>query len=139
MMNTDSSRSHTIMRLRLESSPRPDASDPLGMQPRTLSFLNIIDLAGSESAKVRPTRRQHACAACASPGMVSTPCGGHQQHSRAAEHLPAPGPQRNTKHKRAPRHSMHAGMLTRLGPSTSSGATTAAEPPLPQPQQCQVR
>ena len=64
MMNTDSSRSHTILRLRLESSPRPDASDPMGMQPRTLSYLNIIDLAGSESAKV-------TLAAAPAPGFTA--------------------------------------------------------------------
>ena len=52
LFNSDSSRSHTILRIRVESSPRPDASDLVGMQPRALSFLNIIDLAGSESARV---------------------------------------------------------------------------------------
>ena len=56
------------MRLRVESSPRPtDDSDPLGMQPRTLSFLNIIDLAGSESAKVQPYRvPRHLASPCTS-------------------------------------------------------------------------
>ena len=52
--NEGSSRSHTIMRLTIESSERPGPeADPRLRVARTLSFLNLIDLAGSESAKVR--------------------------------------------------------------------------------------
>ena len=51
--NEGSSRSHTIMRLSVESSERPGPdADPRIHVARTLSFLNLIDLAGSESAKV---------------------------------------------------------------------------------------
>ncbi|KAK9812513.1 hypothetical protein WJX73_005189 [Symbiochloris irregularis] len=62
--NDASSRSHTIMRLRLESSTTAaNSTAPLsnvnnaatprgGMPTRSLSYLNLIDLAGSESAKV---------------------------------------------------------------------------------------
>ena len=51
--NEGSSRSHTIMRLSIESSERPGPdADPRIHVARTLSFLNLIDLAGSESAKV---------------------------------------------------------------------------------------
>lgn len=50
--NEGSSRSHTLLRLSIESSVRPDVdADPNLDLARTLSFLNIIDLAGSESAK----------------------------------------------------------------------------------------
>ena len=50
--NEGSSRSHTILRLSIESSVRPDVdADPNLDLARTLSFLNMIDLAGSESAK----------------------------------------------------------------------------------------
>lgn len=50
--NEGSSRSHTLLRLSVESSVRPDVdADPDLDLARTLSFLNIIDLAGSESAK----------------------------------------------------------------------------------------
>lgn len=50
--NEGSSRSHTLLRLSIESSVRPDVdADPNLSIARTLSFLNIIDLAGSESAK----------------------------------------------------------------------------------------
>ena len=52
--NEGSSRSHTILRLSIESSERPSPdADPTAKVDRTLSFLNLIDLAGSESAKVR--------------------------------------------------------------------------------------
>jgi len=52
--NEGSSRSHTIMRLSVESSERPGPdADPRIHVARTLSFLNLIDLAGSESARVR--------------------------------------------------------------------------------------
>ena len=50
--NEGSSRSHTLLRLSIESSQRPDVdADPNSSVVRTLSFLNLIDLAGSESAK----------------------------------------------------------------------------------------
>ena len=53
MFNEGSSRSHTIMRLSVESSERPGPdADPRIHVARTLSFLNLIDLAGSESARV---------------------------------------------------------------------------------------
>ena len=50
--NEDSSRSHTIVRVSIESSERPDpGAPPDAAVTRTLSVLNLIDLAGSESAK----------------------------------------------------------------------------------------
>ena len=55
--NEGSSRSHTILRLSVESSERPDLdADPNRSVARTLSFLNLIDLAGSESAKAAINR-----------------------------------------------------------------------------------
>ncbi|KAK9816490.1 hypothetical protein WJX72_000928 [[Myrmecia] bisecta] len=57
--NEGSSRSHTILRLSVESSARPDADvDPNNHVARTLSFLNLIDLAGSESAKAAQSKGQ---------------------------------------------------------------------------------
>lgn len=50
-LNEGSSRSHTILRLSIESSAR--AADPAQGSVRTLSALHLIDLAGSESARVR--------------------------------------------------------------------------------------
>jgi hypothetical protein len=51
--NEGSSRSHTIIRITIEASDRAEGStDPNLRLGRTLSFLNLIDLAGSESAKV---------------------------------------------------------------------------------------
>ena len=55
--NEGSSRSHTILRLSVESSERPDVdADPNCSVARTLSFLNLIDLAGSESARAAINR-----------------------------------------------------------------------------------
>ena len=55
--NEGSSRSHTILRLSVESSERPDVdADSNCSVARTLSFLNLIDLAGSESAKAAINR-----------------------------------------------------------------------------------
>lgn len=52
--NEGSSRSHTIIRLSIEASDRPEFNaDPNAPIGRTISFLHLIDLAGSESAKVR--------------------------------------------------------------------------------------
>ncbi|KAK9821387.1 hypothetical protein WJX74_007412 [Apatococcus lobatus] len=57
--NEGSSRSHTLIRLSVESSERPDPdADPRAAVARTLSFLNLIDLAGSESAKVTLNKGQ---------------------------------------------------------------------------------
>ena len=45
--NEGSSRSHTILRLTIESSERPDPDAPPSQHvARTLSVLNLIDLAG---------------------------------------------------------------------------------------------
>lgn len=55
--NEGSSRSHTILRLSVESSERPDVDADFNCSvARTLSFLNLIDLAGSESAKAAVNR-----------------------------------------------------------------------------------
>ena len=52
--NEGSSRSHTILRVAVESSAAPGSAAAARGDPRTLSYLNLIDLAGSESARVRP-------------------------------------------------------------------------------------
>ncbi|GMH42753.1 hypothetical protein BSKO_10672 [Bryopsis sp. KO-2023] len=49
--NEDSSRSHTICRLSIEISDRTTDDEEKANVGRTLSYLNLIDLAGSESAK----------------------------------------------------------------------------------------
>ncbi len=52
--NEGSSRSHTILRVAVESSVAPGSAAAARGDPRTLSYLkNLIDLAGSESARVR--------------------------------------------------------------------------------------
>ena len=49
--NEGSSRSHTILRLTIESSERPDPDAPASQHvARTLSVLNLIDLAGAHTA-----------------------------------------------------------------------------------------
>ena len=64
-LNEGSSRSHTILRLSIESSAR--AADPAQGSVRTLSTLHLIDLAGSESARVRDSTL-HECEAFSTPG-----------------------------------------------------------------------
>lgn len=60
-MNETSSRAHTLFKLIIESRQRGDSSD----SPVRASFLNLIDLAGSENAKmtsstgVRATEAKH--------------------------------------------------------------------------------
>ena len=51
--NDGSSRSHTILRIAVESSATAGSAAAARGDPQTLSFLNLIDLAGSESARVR--------------------------------------------------------------------------------------
>lgn len=50
--NEDSSRSHIICRLSIEACDRVADEELRSGAARTLSYLNLIDLAGSESAKV---------------------------------------------------------------------------------------
>lgn len=57
--NEGSSRSHTIIRISIEASDRADMTlDDTATVGRTMSFLNLIDLAGSESAKAQ-TQASH--------------------------------------------------------------------------------
>lgn len=56
--NEDSSRSHIICRLSIEVSDRIPDNEERTSVARTLSYLNLIDLAGSESAKVRGKKVQ---------------------------------------------------------------------------------
>jgi hypothetical protein len=51
--NEGSSRSHTILRIAVESRAAPGSAAAAHGEPRMLSYLNLIDLAGSESARVR--------------------------------------------------------------------------------------
>lgn len=48
LINNESSRSHTLCRISIEVNDKSGSG-----KGRTLSFLNLIDLAGSESARVR--------------------------------------------------------------------------------------
>ena len=68
MYNESSSRSHTIIRLRIESSSQAGAAGPA---TRSLSYLNIIDLAGSESAKVSCLSHVHSVQLLPGSCMVS--------------------------------------------------------------------
>ncbi len=54
-LNEGSSRSHTVLRVSIESSPRAvdGAQGGAVLVTRTLSALHLIDLAGSESARVQ--------------------------------------------------------------------------------------
>lgn len=91
--NEGSSRSHTLIRLSVESSERPDPdADPRAAVARTLSFVNLIDLAGSESAKVclshpppsPPGRRAPPSIHSTMSGRLSQPICSHE--SSAAGH-----------------------------------------------------
>lgn len=57
--NEGSSRSHTIIRLSIEANDRPEfAKNPNERIGRTFSYLTMVDLAGSESAKAEINRSQ---------------------------------------------------------------------------------
>jgi len=52
-LNEGSSRSHTVLRVSIESAPSASADGACGSGATTVSALHLIDLAGSESARVR--------------------------------------------------------------------------------------
>ncbi|GAB4823550.1 hypothetical protein N2152v2_010596 [Parachlorella kessleri] len=87
--NEGSSRSHTIIRLSIEASDRPEATtDPNAPVARTLSFLHLIDLAGSESAKVEVNKSQRVEGSYINKSLLTLGTVIHKLSDGNAQHIP---------------------------------------------------
>eukprot|EP00887_Chlorella_sp_A99_P008132 scaffold12.g8132.t1 len=87
--NEGSSRSHTIIRITLEASDRADdLTDPNARLGRTLSFLNLIDLAGSESAKAEINRSHRLEGSFINKSLLTLGTVIHKLSEGKAAHIP---------------------------------------------------
>ncbi|KFM26800.1 Kinesin-related protein 11 [Auxenochlorella protothecoides] len=87
--NEGSSRSHTIIRLSIEARDRPGANaDPSFRGRRTFSLLNLIDLAGSESAKAEIHSKQRMEGSFINKSLLTLGTVIHKLAEGNAAHIP---------------------------------------------------
>lgn len=87
--NEGSSRSHTIIRLAIEANERPEfATDPNAMVGRTMSYLTMVDLAGSESAKAEVNRSQRVEGSFINKSLLTLGTVIHKLSEGGAVHIP---------------------------------------------------
>ncbi|PSC70283.1 Kinesin-related 11 [Micractinium conductrix] len=87
--NEGSSRSHTIIRITIEASDRADGmTDPNLRLGRTLSYLNLIDLAGSESAKAEISRSHRMEGSFINKSLLTLGTVIHKLSDGKAVHIP---------------------------------------------------
>lgn len=87
--NEGSSRSHTVIRISIEASDRPEfASDPNSHIGRTLSFLTMVDLAGSESAKAEVNKNQRVEGSYINKSLLTLGTVIHKLSDGGAAHIP---------------------------------------------------
>ena len=87
--NEGSSRSHTVIRLAIEANDRPEfATDPEGRVGRTLSFLTMVDLAGSESAKAEINRTHRMEGSFINKSLLTLGTVIHKLSEGGAVHIP---------------------------------------------------
>lgn len=87
--NEGSSRSHTVIRVTIEAADRPEYADaPGGAVGRTLSFLTMVDLAGSESAKAEVNRSQRVEGSFINKSLLTLGTVIHKLSEGGAAHIP---------------------------------------------------
>lgn len=87
--NEGSSRSHTILRLMVEARDRPGANtDPSFRGRRTFSQLNLIDLAGSESARAELHKTQRMEGSFINKSLLTLGTVIHKLAEGKAAHVP---------------------------------------------------
>jgi len=87
--NEGSSRSHTIIRMSIEANDRPEfASDPDAKIGRTLSYLTMVDLAGSESARAEVNRNQRVEGSFINKSLLTLGTVIHKLSEGGAVHIP---------------------------------------------------
>ena len=87
--NEGSSRSHTVIRLAIEANDRPEfATEPVDRVGRTLSYLTMVDLAGSESAKAEVNRSQRVEGSFINKSLLTLGTVIHKLSEGGAVHIP---------------------------------------------------
>lgn len=87
--NEGSSRSHTVIRLTIEASDRPEYSgDRDAHVSRTLSYLTMVDLAGSESAKAEVNHNQRVEGSFINKSLLTLSTVIHKLSEGGAAHIP---------------------------------------------------
>jgi len=87
--NEGSSRSHTVIRLAIEANDRPEfASEPGDRVGRTLSYLTMVDLAGSESAKAEKNASQRMEGSFINKSLLTLGTVIHKLSEGGAVHIP---------------------------------------------------
>lgn len=87
--NEGSSRSHTVIRLAIEANDRPEfATEPVDRVGRTLSYLTMVDLAGSESAKAEVNRNQRMEGSFINKSLLTLGTVIHKLSEGGAVHIP---------------------------------------------------
>jgi hypothetical protein len=87
--NEGSSRSHTVIKISIEASDRPEfATDPDARIGRTLSSLTMVDLAGSESAKAEINKNQRVEGSYINKSLLTLGTVIHKLSDGGAAHIP---------------------------------------------------
>jgi hypothetical protein len=87
--NEGSSRSHTVIRLAIEANDRPEfANEPGDRVGRTLSYLTMVDLAGSESAKAEKNASQRMEGSFINKSLLTLGTVIHKLSEGGAVHIP---------------------------------------------------
>lgn len=87
--NEGSSRSHTVIKVSIEASDRPEfATNPNAHIGRTLSSLTMVDLAGSESAKAEINKNQRVEGSYINKSLLTLGTVIHKLSDGKAAHIP---------------------------------------------------
>ena len=88
--NEGSSRSHTVIKITIEASDRPEfMKDPMKTAAaRTVSSLTMVDLAGSESAKAEVNKNQRVEGSYINKSLLTLGTVIHKLSDGGAQHIP---------------------------------------------------
>lgn len=86
--NEGSSRSHTVIKVTIEASDRPEFLKDKASAARTVSTLTMVDLAGSESAKAEVNKNQRVEGSFINKSLLTLGTVIHKLSDGGAQHIP---------------------------------------------------
>lgn len=86
--NEGSSRSHTVIKITIEASDRPEFLKDKTAAARTVSSLTMVDLAGSESAKAEVNKNQRVEGSFINKSLLTLGTVIHKLSDGGAQHIP---------------------------------------------------
>ena len=86
--NEGSSRSHTVIKVTIEASDRPEFLKDKTSAARTISTLTMVDLAGSESAKAEVNKNQRVEGSFINKSLLTLGTVIHKLSDGGAQHIP---------------------------------------------------